>query len=456
MKQNNIKVHFLGAAETVTGSKYLIDTGDKKIMVDCGMFQGLKELRDLNWEHPPFNPKEIDVVLLSHGHLDHSAYLPKLVNLGFNRFIIGTKPTLDVAGIIILDSAKIQEEDAERANKEEFTKHNPAKPLYTAKDAQKTIEHFKEATDGEWFDLFEGISVRFQYNGHIIGATFIELNIHGKRFVFSGDIGRIEDTLLYPPKRPDYADILFTESTYGNRLHPKEDVKEKLKEIILKTIEKKGTLIIPSFAVERTQNLMYLIWKLTKNNEIPKLPLIMDSPMGANVLNVFQSNSEWHKLSNEECAEMISYFRIVRDFKETWEVIDTPESKIIIAGSGMITGGRILTYLKQYIEKPETSVLLVGYQAEGTRGRDLLEGVKEIKFYGKFREVKAKIHSINGLSAHADQAELIAWMSEIKNKPEKVFILHGEPEAAIGLQEKIKETYGWHTIIPKLFDIVEV
>lgn len=456
MKSHNIKVHFLGAAGTVTGSKYLIDTGNKKIMVDCGMFQGLKELRDLNWEYPPFNPSEVDVVLLTHGHLDHSAYLPKMVNMGFKRFIIGTKPTLDITKIIILDSAKIQEEDADRANEEEFTKHNPAKPLYTIEDANKTLEHFKEATEGEWFDLFEGISVRFQYNGHIIGATFIELDIHGKRFVFSGDIGRIEDTLLYPPKKPEYADILFTESTYGDRLHPKEDVKEKLKTIILNTIEKKGTLIIPSFAVERTQNLMYLIWQLTKNNEIPKLPLIMDSPMGANVLNVFQSNSEWHKLSNQECSEMIGVFNIVQDFKETWEVIDNPESKIIIAGSGMITGGRVLTYLKQYIDKPETSVLLVGYQAEGTRGRDLLEGVKEIKFYGKVREVNAEIFSINALSAHADQAELINWMSDIKNKPEKVFIVHGEPEGALGLQEKIKETYRWHTVIPKLYDIVEV
>lgn len=454
--QNNIKVHFLGAAGTVTGSKYLIDTGDKKILVDCGMFQGLKELRSLNWEYPPVNVSEIDIVLLTHGHMDHSAYLPKLVNMGFKRSIIGTKPTLDIAEIIIMDSAKIQEEEAERANKEGYSKHNPAIPLYTIKDAEKTLEHFRAISEGEWLTLFDGIQMRFQYNGHIIGATFIELDIYGKRFVFSGDIGRTEDPLLNPPKKPERADVLFIESTYGDRLHPKEDLKEHLKEIILHTIEKGGTLIIPSFAVERAQALMYLLWQLKKENKIPNIPMVMDSPMGDKVINVFRSNLEWHKLTAQSCAAMCNSFRIVKEFSETWEVIDTPGPKIIVAGSGMVTGGRVLSYLKQYISKPETSVLLVGFQAEGTRGRQLLEGATEIKFYGKYREVKAEIFSLNAMSAHADQAELLDWMSAIKNKPKKIFVVHGEPHQSDALRLKIQDTYGWSCILPKLFSIEEI
>lgn len=454
--KDKIKIHFLGAAGTVTGSKYLIDTGDKKIMVDCGLFQGLKKLRVLNWDYLPINVEEIDAVLLTHGHMDHTGYLPKLVKMGFNNSIFGTSPTLDIAAIILRDSAKIQEEDAERANKEGFTKHSPAEPLYDLKDAQKTIEHFEPVPEGEWMDLFEGIRVRFQYNGHIVGATFIELDIYGKRFVFSGDIGRKEDLLMRPPKKPEKADVLFIESTYGDRLHKKEDLETKLKDIILHTVEKGGTLIIPSFAVERTQTLMYLLWQLREKGEIPAIPMIMDSPMGANVLNVFHQHRDWHKLPIDDCTEMCRTFRIVKDFKETWEVIGNKNPKIVIAGSGMISGGRVLTYLQQYLRKPETSVLLAGYQAEGTRGRALLDGASELKIYGKYYEVKAEIFNLQVLSAHADQAELLDWMSDIKNEPERIFITHGESHSADMFRVKIKDVYSWDCTIPELYEIDEI
>ena len=246
----NIQIHFLGASETVTGSKYLIDTGEKKILIDCGLFQGIKKLRLMNWDYLSVKASEIDIVLLTHGHLDHTGYLPRLIKNGFKGAILGTPPTLDIAEIILRDSGKIQEEDAERANKDGYSTHSPAEPLYTIKDAENAISHFSESQEGEWIPLYEGIKVRFQYNGHIIGATFIELDIHGKRFVFSGDIGRKNDLLMRSPKKPKKADVLFIESTYGDRLHQKEDLEEKLQEIINHTIEKGGTLIIPSFAVE--------------------------------------------------------------------------------------------------------------------------------------------------------------------------------------------------------------
>lgn len=457
MKKNkNIRIHFLGAAGTVTGSKYLIDTGDRKIMIDCGLFQGLKELRLKNWDYLPIDVSEIDTVLLTHGHMDHTGFLPRLVNMGFKGAIQGTQPTLDIARIILLDSAKIQEEEAKRANKEGYTKHAPAEPLYTIKDAEKACQHFNSIQEGVWQDLFDGIQVRFQYNGHILGATFIELEIHGKRFVFSGDVGRNDDLLMRSPKKPDQADVLFIESTYGDRIHPDINLEEKLRNIVNATIENGGTLIIPSFAVERTQTLMYLLWQLKEKNAIPDIPMIMDSPMGANVLELFHKHKDWHKLPLDECTKMCDTFKIVRSYKETWEVIDNKKSKIVIAGSGMLSGGRVLTYLQQYIGKPETTILLAGFQAEGTRGRKLLEGETEMKIYGKFYPVKAKTENLEVLSAHADQTELLDWMSEIKNPPEKIFIVHGESNSAHIFSSKVTEKYRWNCIIPQLYDIDEM
>jgi metallo-beta-lactamase family protein len=454
--EKNITVHFLGAAGTVTGSKYLIDTGEHKIMVDCGLFQGLKDLRLKNWDQMPVNVPEIDAVLLTHGHMDHTGYLPRLMRMGYKGPIHGTRPTLEIAEIILRDSAKIQEEEANRANKEGYSKHEPAEPLYTIKDAEQAIGRFNSMYEDVWIELFPEVNIRFLYNGHIIGATFIEMDIYGKRFVFSGDIGRSEDELLRAPKKPQKADVLFMESTYGDRLHSEDNLEDRLAEIINNTYNKGGTLIIPSFAVERTQTLMYVIWKLKQEKAIPDMPFIMDSPMGANVLKVFEYNRQWHELKPEEYSGMNHAFRIVESFKETWEVIDKTEPKIVIAGSGMISGGRVLTYLQQYIGKPETTVLLAGYQAEGTRGRKLLEGASELKIYGKEYPVEAEVINLEVLSAHADQKEMLDWMSEIENAPEKIFVVHGESVAAATFKEKIKERYGWEAEIPELYSISEI
>ena len=448
-----VKINFLGASGVVTGSKFLIETSEKNILIDCGMFQGLKELRELNWNDLPLDVSEIDVVLLTHGHLDHVGYLPRLYKQGFRGSIIGTAPTLAIAEIILKDSAKIHEEEAEKANKEHYTKHTPALPFYTIKDAENTIVLFKPEEADKWMTLSEHIAYRFQYNGHIIGATFIEIDINGKRFVFSGDIGRNNDYLLKDPKTPEWADYLFIESTYGNKLHPQEHVETILTSIITDTIHKKGNLIIPSFAVERLQTLMYVLWKLYKNNKIPNIPIFIDSPMGNNVLEVFNRFPQWHKLSRQDYNAMCNHVNIVESYKETWETIDDKRSKIVIAGSGMVTGGRVLTYLQQLIDEPSTTVLLVGYQAEGTRGRQLQDGAHEIKFFGKYYPVNATIKNIESLSAHADQEGLLNWMKSIKNVPEKVYLIHGEPAALDVFRVKIKDTYGWNVCVPKLTDV---
>jgi len=452
----NIFIHFLGAAGTVTGSKYLVEAPEKKFLVDCGLFQGLKQLRLMNWDHLPVDVPTIDFVLLTHGHLDHVGYLPRLIKDGFKGKIYGTAPTLDIAEIILRDSARLQEEEAEQANNEGFSKHHPAKALYTERDVESTLTHFSVVDLNQWIDLGGQVTARFQTNGHIIGSTFIEVHVQGKKFVFSGDVGQEDDLLLIPPKRPTEADILFVESTYGNRLHPEGDVKERLKTIVLETIARGGSVIIPSFAVERTQVMMYLLWQLRIAGELPDVPLIMDSPMGSRVLGVFEKHKDWHKLPSAEYTAMCEMFQVVENYRETLSLVETKYPKIIIAGSGMVTGGRVLSYLQHYIENPQHTVLLVGYQGEGTRGRQLLEGTHEIKIHGKYYPVKSRIEVLHGLSAHGDQTELLHWMSDIKVAPEHIFVIHGEKQAADTFQVKIKDTFGWGAVVPNMYEIVEI
>lgn len=454
--ENQVKIHFLGAAGTVTGSKFLLETSELNILIDCGLFQGIKSLRELNWKDFPFDPKAIDFILLTHGHLDHTGYLPRLVKQGYKNPILGTPPSLGIAEVILNDSAKIQEEDAERANKEEYSKHEPALPLYTTKDAERAIELFQSINLDEWYQISENIKYRYQANGHILGSAFIELDIFNKRFVFSGDIGRKKDLLLEPPKKPEKADYLFLESTYGDRLHPEDDSDEIFTEAIKDTIRNNGNLIIPSFAVERLQGIMYRLYLLMKSNRIPEITIYIDSPMGNKVLGLFEGFSKWHKVDAAEFRKMLSYFNIITSYRDTWKTIDEKRTKVVIAGSGMVTGGRVLTYLRYLIDKPETTVLLAGYQAEGTRGRQLENGAAEIKIFGKYCPVKAKVLKIDSLSAHADQQELLDWLSEIKNVPEKVFLIHGEPTALDSLRVKIKDLYNVEVNIPQLHDIVSL
>lgn len=448
-------LQFLGGVGTVTGSKYLLKVFGKTILIDCGLFQGEKKLRLLNWDSDQFFPTEIDHILLTHGHLDHCGYLPRAVKKGFRGKIFGTKPTLDVANIVLKDSAKLQEEDAELANSGGYSKHKPAFPLYDSEDAEKTIKLFQAVEIGEWFELEPEIRFRFRYNGHILGASFIELKIGNKTLIFSGDIGRDEDPLLFVPEKPEAGDIILIESTYGNRIHRGNPIK-RFAQLIQEFSTSKGTIIIPCFAVERIQAVMYLIWKLMKEGEIPNIPVYMDSPMGSKVLDLFNIyGSEWHKLKEEELAELKEDIFCITESSETKKIVNKRGPKIVIAGSGMATGGRVLSYLEHSLGDPNSLVLFVGYQAKETRGNKLLRGDTEIKIRGKYHEVRCDVQNIDGLSAHADQTELINWLSKIKTPPKEVFIVHGEEDASRILGNRIRNVYGWETRIPERGEVFE-
>lgn len=451
-----MKLYFLGAAGTVTGSKILVETNQLRILIDCGMFQGLKNLREMNWEPLPILPSTIDFVLLTHGHLDHCGYLPKLVADGFKGKIFCSHPTKEITRLILEDSAKIQEEEAEKANKETYSKHKPAMPLYSVEEAEKVLPHFRVVEEGVEVQLTENCWFKLFYAGHILGACSIELYVENKILVFSGDIGQDDDVLMFPPKKPQKADFVFLESTYGNRIHPQEDTLLFLESIINSTYQANGNVVIPSFAVERVQTVMYLLWQLKKQNRIPEIDYVIDTPMGINVLDTFQNNLKWHKLTPKACKEMDEMFTLVTKFEETIETIYNPKPKVVIAASGMITGGRVLAYLEHYIVKPENTIVLVGYQAEGTRGRRLLEGEKEIKMHGKYYDVNANITSIEGLSAHGDQNDLVNWLKELELPPQQVFLIHGENMALDALRIKLKEQYHFPIMIPTLGQVIEI
>ncbi|WP_394758827.1 MBL fold metallo-hydrolase RNA specificity domain-containing protein [Flavobacterium sp.] len=451
-----MKIRFIGGAGTVTGSKTLVESNGIRILIDCGQFQGIKPLRELNWEPLPILPSSIDFVLLTHGHLDHCGWLPRLVNQGFKGKIYCTSPTKDIAKLILLDSAKIQEEEANKANEMHYSKHEIAEPLYNVDQAEKVFPHFRVIKTNEIVTLDPQITAVYTNAGHILGACSIELTIENKILVFSGDIGRDNDLLVFSPVKPKKADYIFLESTYGNRLHPETDVKGELEMYINNTVQKGGTIIIPSFAVERAQTVMYLLWLLKEEGKIPNIPYIIDTPMGIKVLDVFANNRTWHKIPEEDFTAMCNMFTMVSDYQETIDTIYNKQPKVVIAASGMITGGRVLSYLERYIGLPETTVIIIGYQAEGTRGRKLLEGASEIKIHGKYYEVKANILEIESLSAHADQKGLLNWLSELETKPTKVFLVHGENQAADELRIKIKEQFGFDCTVPLLGQEVEL
>jgi len=451
-----MKIKFIGGAGTVTGSKTLVESNGIRILIDCGQFQGIKPLRELNWEPLPVLPSTIDFVLLTHGHLDHCGWLPRLINQGFKGKIYCTSPTKEITKLILLDSAKIQEEEANKANKEHFSKHEIAEPLYTVAQAEQVLPFFRVIKPNETVNLDAEIQAIYTNAGHIIGACSIELHLENKILVFSGDIGRDNDVLMYPPTKPKRADYIFLESTYGNRIHPETDAKAELEMYINNTIQKGGTVIIPSFAVERAQTIMYLLWQLKEEGKIPNVPYVIDTPMGISVLDVFINNRKWHKLSEEACTAMCKMFSMISDYQETIETIFDNHPKVVIAASGMITGGRVLSYLERYIGLPETTVIIIGYQAEGTRGRKLLEGAKEIKIHGRYYPVLANVLEIESLSAHGDQNDLLNWLSALEGKPSKVFLVHGENEALDELRIKIAEKYEFDCKIPLMSQEFEI
>lgn len=439
---NAVVLQSLGAAETVTGSKHLLRTPGFNILIDCGLFQGIKSLRELNWQKLPLRVEDIDVLILTHAHLDHCGYIPLLVKSGFKGKIYMSQPTSALTKLILMDSAKIQEEDSERANRFRYSKHKPALPLYTVRDAERSFEQFVSIRCGELVKLTGSINFRFKLSGHMLGACSVELNCYGKSIVFSGDIGRVTSPVLQTPDYFTSADYVIMESTYGDKLHGLEDASEQLAEVINETIRLKGNILIPSFAVGRAQELMYLITQLKEAGKIPAhIPIFLDSPMAAQATDISLQFPDFFKIDKKDWVDVKQHVTINRDFRNTEDIIQKKGSKVIIAASGMLSGGRVLEYMKHYASDPRNVVLLMGYQAEGTRGRALQNQSPEIKIHGQYYDVKARVVEIASLSAHADQSELLNWLSKFEKKPAQVMLVHGEPCAQEALRVKIQDTF---------------
>jgi len=460
-------IQFLGATRTVTGSKHLIEVDGYRTLVDCGLFQGLKELRLRNWEPFPLNPASINSVILTHAHIDHTGYLPRLARDGFDGPVYATPATVELARILLPDSARLQEEEADYANKAGASKHKPALPLYTERDASLALRLLESVNYHKRVQLTKKLSFEFVTAGHILGSSFVVFDFESKggqrkQMILTGDLGRYDEPIINDPSNVNGADYIVVESTYGNREHPDFDVKAKLAEIINETAGRGGHVLIPSFAVGRAQLLLFLIRELEEENRIPILPVFVDSPMAGKVTKLYLRHKEDHDPEMKELSDggknplATKRFNLARTIQESKGVSAEEESTIVISASGMATGGRILHHLRKRLPDERNTVVFVGFQAVGTRGRRLVDGEKEVKIFGEFVPVRAHIERLENLSAHADSREIIRWLGGFKREPEKVFLVHGEPDAQEALKDKIVEKFGWQVEIPEYLEKFEL
>lgn len=448
-------IGFYGAAETVTGSRHLLTVNGKKILVDCGMFQGRRETRDLNWLPFPIPPHEIDIVLITHAHLDHIGWLPRLVAQGYRGPILATQATVDLARISLPDSGRLQEEEAHHRNKYGLSRHKPALPLYTEQMAFDCLKQFEGHPYNTMIPLPGEATYRMLFAGHIMGSAFLEIYFpNGERILMTGDLGRFNTPIIKDPTLVDYSEYLVIESTYGDRLHGTDDPMVKLGEMMNDTFQKGGCLLVPSFAIGRTQELLYYVSLLQEQGKAPRMPIYIDSPMATSVTHVYEKNVEEHDDETDAATkrninlmepEGLVY---IRDRQQSIDLNRQKGPMMIISGSGMANGGRIVHHLIHRLGDPNTTVLFTGYQAEGTLGRDLVNGLSKVRVLGQEVDVHAKIDKLNALSAHADQGEMMKWLGNFKQPPKQTFIVHGEPPAQAALQAKIKEVLGWNTVIP--------
>ncbi len=447
---------FLGAADSVTGSRYLLETDHARVLVDCGLFQGLKKARERNWAPLPFPPSSLHAVVLTHAHIDHSGYFPRLCNDGFARRAYCTPGTRDLLGLLLPDSGFLQEEEARLANRTGSTRHQPALPLYTFEDAKRSLEQVEARDFHAWFDVAPGVTGRFTRAGHIVGSACLALRVGERTITFSGDVGRPHDPIMRPPERLEQTDVLIVESTYGDRLHPAIDVEEALAAIVRDTLSKGGMLIVPSFAVGRAQHMLHLLARLRAAKRIPHVPVYLDSPMAIDATGIFTDHGADHHLSPTECAAMGRVASYARSSDESKAITRGNTPSIVVAASGMCTGGRVLHHLKQFLPDPKSTVLFVGYQTPGTRGRALLDGAGEVKIHGEYVPVGARIALIDALSAHADYAEMLEWLRASKIAPTRVFVTHGEPAATDAFRRKLRDTFGWSVEDPDLGERVSL
>ena len=460
----NMSLAFLGGAGTVTGSSYLLRVNGSKYLIDCGLFQGSRKLRELNWSDFPIPPEEIDGVFLTHAHIDHIGLLPRLVQQGLRAPLYATEATCALIRLSLPDSAHLQEQDAEWANKKGYSRHKPALPLYSAKDAQGAIELLAPVSFSERLSLPQ-LDVTWRPAGHLLGSAILEIDARtqkgSSRMVFSGDLGRYDSAFMKPPTAIQEANILLVESTYGNRRHSEQSIEDRLAQELDYILQQDGVLLIPAFAIGRAQQILYHLRQLQDQQRIGDIPVFIDSPMAVDASHIYCDYGDDHNLDvnllmdERSCPLRCHRTHFVRDVAESKALNTMPGPAIIISASGMLTGGRILHHLKWRLPHEKNVVLFVGYQAEGTRGRNLLEGAQSIRIHGEEFPVRARVAQVQALSGHADQDELLRWLSGFTQAPAHTFITHGETEASQGLQEQISQTLAWHTRIPARGDVFE-
>lgn len=447
-----MQLTFLGAAGTVTGSKYLVSTAGRRVLVDCGLFQGLKQLRLKNWQPLPVDPASLHAVVLTHAHLDHSGYLPLLVRNGFRGKVYCSRATLDLCRILLPDSGRLQEEEADYANHRGFSKHHPALPLYTQQDAERCLSQLAPVDFDAVTDLGAGIVMRMAHAGHILGAALVELRHGGTRLLFSGDLGRPRDPVMIAPGVVRRADFLVVESTYGDRLHDPADPLLELAAIINRTVQRGGVVIIPTFAVGRTQELLYFLHELKSQGRIADIPVYLNSPMAVDATRIFIDHQDEHRLTPAQCSAMFSSVKLVNTPEESKLLNRRRDPMIILAGSGMATGGRVVHHLRAFAPDARNTILFAGFQAAATRGAAILAGADSVKIHGEYVPVRAQVQLLSNLSAHADQAEILEWLHHFEAPPRQTFITHGEPVAADTLRHCIEERLGWRCTVPEYRD----
>jgi metallo-beta-lactamase family protein len=451
-------LQFLGATGTVTGSKYVVEAGNERLMIDCGLFQGEKELRERNWKPLPVPPSSINWLVLTHAHLDHIGYIPRLIKDGFRGQVLASPATVELARLVLPDSGHLQEEDAEHANFKGYSKHKPALPLYTYDDAVKSLEQFRAIDDTKPLTLSPHFELRFFRAGHILGARMIEATVRdngaSRKVLFGGDLGRFPQIILNEPEVPDGADYLLVESTYGDRLHPQEDSSARLAQIVSETASRGGTVVIPSFAVGRTQELLYLLRELIEQGKLSSIPIHVDSPMGIDVTDIYMRHTEEHDLDTQAVtARGLKPFsppevKFDRTRAESVALNDLKYPMIIISASGMATGGRILHHLERCLPDHRNTILFVGFQGAGTRGRIIQSGAEFVKMHGRQVRIRARIESMENMSAHADYGETLGWLGKFHKAPRTTFMVHGEPKAAEALRDKITQQLKWNAEVP--------
>ena len=451
-----MRITFWGAAETVTGSRFLVETSGGRVLVDCGLFQGIKRLREQNWVPFPVDPGSIDAVVLTHAHIDHSGYLPALVRDGFRGQVWCTPSTAALCGILLPDTAHLQVEDARFANKRRSSKHRPALPLFTQADAELALERLRTHPMGDGFAPVPGVEVRFNPAGHILGAASVWLRDGSSSVLFSGDLGRSADLIMRPPAAPLAADHIVVESTYGNRRHPDEDPGDVLADIVTRTVRRGGTVLVPVFAVGRAQVVLHLLARLRREGRIPPVPTFLNSPMAVDATELFLAAPPEHRLDAGQLAELCRDVELVRSVEESKTLTSRRGPMIILTASGMLTGGRVLHHLFQVAPDHRSTIVLAGYQAAGTRGESLQQGASSLRVFGEDVPVRARVVTMDSLSAHADADELVAWLRAAPAPPAAVSVVHGEASAAEALRRRIRHELGWPAAVPAMGEHVEV